>query len=431
MVAVIATSLKVSASHEDWLSDDNVDVSGAERLAEQLRQAGTSLPAESKAEGRARPKQTWTFSSSGWLFVYHFGVVRALKELRLTRDIHVIGSSGGACAASYLFLDVDVEKTVDFICDCALYARSHWLGPFKVQSYVKGALRNFLPRDAAKRLTGNMEVSVTTLPWLGNARVTEFADNAEMENAILASSCVFPAPPVYLPKMKSWALDGGYSDFQLIKGALLGRSFFSFHKMEDAVSVTPFYMSRADIKPSKYIPFWWCVLPPAPDKLRGLYKLGYRDAVMWLSQNSRIPYGVMPEHQEAAEEEKPLWWTIVQESAASARSCDSELGDLAVSLGAVLRNMGRCALWVLIACELAAQAALSALIVALSPLLRGMTTASAWNRFGAVTQTAVTPWVLLKAIPGISATLPLRRKPRLRAQLAEHSLLYRFFQFLL
>lgn len=62
-----------------------------------------------------------------------------------------------------------------------------------------------------------MEVSVTTLPWLGNARITEFADNAEMENAILASSCVFPAPPVYLPKLKTWALDGGYSDFQLIK----------------------------------------------------------------------------------------------------------------------------------------------------------------------------------------------------------------------
>ena len=66
-----------------------------------------------------------------------------------------------------------------------------------------------------------------------------------------------------------------------------------------------------------------------------------------------------------------------QESAASARSCDSELGELAVSAGAVLRSMGRCALWVLIACELAAQAALSALVVALSPLLRGISVTSA------------------------------------------------------
>ena len=64
------------------------------------------------------------------------------------RDIHVIGSSGGACAASYLFLDVDVGKTVEYICDCASYARSHWLGPLKIKQYVRGAVRNFSPPDA-------------------------------------------------------------------------------------------------------------------------------------------------------------------------------------------------------------------------------------------------------------------------------------------
>ena len=152
--------------------------------------------------------------------------------------------------------------------------------------------------------------------------------------------------------------------------------------------------------------------------------------------------------------------------------------------------MGRCALWALIVWELLAQSALSALVVALSPLLRGMSTSSAgplrpclpgfstpsppvicscemrvqasglarpalsaqpWrcalrgvfrrvsgapaagamDRFGTVTQAAWSPWVLLKAIPGISAALPLRANPKLRAQLAEHSLLYRLFQYLL
>ena len=58
---------------------------------------------------------------------------------------------------------------------------------------------------------------MTTLPWLGNARVSEYADYAEVEDTMLASSCVFPTPPVYLPRLKCWALDGGYSDFQLIK----------------------------------------------------------------------------------------------------------------------------------------------------------------------------------------------------------------------
>lgn len=61
----------------------------------------------------------------------------------------------------------------------------------------------------------------------------------------------------------------------------------------------------------------------------------------------------------------------------SARSCDHELGELAVSVGAVLRNMGRCVLWVLIACELAVQALISALLILVSPALRNMSTKSA------------------------------------------------------
>ena len=58
--------------------------------------------------------------------------------------------------------------------------------------------------------------------------------------------------------------------------------------------------------------------------------------------------------------------------------------------------------------------------------------AGALNRFGAVTNTAIQPWVLLKAIPGISAALPLRAaKPELRKKLTEYSLLYRLFQYVL
>lgn len=66
----------------------------------------------------------------------------------MCRDIHCIGSSGGACAACHLFLDVEVEKTVGYICDRARFARTQWLGPFKVREYVRGALRSFAPPDA-------------------------------------------------------------------------------------------------------------------------------------------------------------------------------------------------------------------------------------------------------------------------------------------
>lgn len=36
-------------------------------------------------EAEQEPKQVWSFSSSGWLFVYHFGAVKALKQLGLER----------------------------------------------------------------------------------------------------------------------------------------------------------------------------------------------------------------------------------------------------------------------------------------------------------------------------------------------------------
>ena len=144
------------------------------------------------------------------------------------------------------------------------------------------------------QLTGNMEVSVTMLPWLKNKRVKEFPNLETMTEAILASSCVFPMPPIWLKSLNSWGMDGAYSDFQILKvrrtqglrsrtmrqggsfsqapwktaisllqchhseewrmgtcftqGVFLGRSFFTLHRLEDAIAVSPFYMSRADIK---------------------------------------------------------------------------------------------------------------------------------------------------------------------------------------
>ena len=49
---------------------------------------------------------------------------------------------------------------------------------------------------------------------------------------------------------------GVYSDSQLVSSILMGRSFFTLH-LEDAISVCPFYSSRADIVPSRWVnPTW-------------------------------------------------------------------------------------------------------------------------------------------------------------------------------
>ena len=64
-------------------------------------------------------------------------------------------------------------------------------------------------------LDGKLEISITTVPWLRNVRVKHFDSNAQVKSAILASACIVP-PPLYLPG-HGYAIDGAFSDFQIIK----------------------------------------------------------------------------------------------------------------------------------------------------------------------------------------------------------------------
>lgn len=68
---------------------------------------------------------------------------------------------------------------------------------------------------AGPALNGNLEISVTTVPWFRNVRVKHFEDNTKVKNAILASACIVP-PPLYL-RGHGWAIDGAFSDFQILK----------------------------------------------------------------------------------------------------------------------------------------------------------------------------------------------------------------------
>ena len=63
---LLAAAAEEEDTEHSWQSDSSVDVASAQRLAERLRQSDTALPEESKAGGR-KAKQTWTFSSSGWV----------------------------------------------------------------------------------------------------------------------------------------------------------------------------------------------------------------------------------------------------------------------------------------------------------------------------------------------------------------------------
>lgn len=69
---------------------------------------------------------------------------------------------------------------------------------------------------AGTALEGNLEISVTTVvPWFRNVRVKHFPTNRQVKSAILASACIVP-PPLHLPG-HGYAIDGAFSDFQILK----------------------------------------------------------------------------------------------------------------------------------------------------------------------------------------------------------------------
>ena len=59
-----------------------------------------------------------------------------------------MGSSGGACAGSFLFLDVSTDAAIDYICECAITARSHWRNALRIHDYCKGASLRFMTPNA-------------------------------------------------------------------------------------------------------------------------------------------------------------------------------------------------------------------------------------------------------------------------------------------
>eukprot|EP00619_Florenciella_sp_RCC1007_P013278 CAMPEP_0205913934 /NCGR_PEP_ID=MMETSP1325-20131115/6893_1 /ASSEMBLY_ACC=CAM_ASM_000708 /TAXON_ID=236786 /ORGANISM="Florenciella sp., Strain RCC1007" /LENGTH=133 /DNA_ID=CAMNT_0053280901 /DNA_START=26 /DNA_END=423 /DNA_ORIENTATION=- len=76
--------------------------------------------------------------------------------------------------------------------------------------------------------------------------------------------------------------DGGLTDFQ----PQLKRSGTA---PAHTITISPFYCSSADIRPSRYIPLWWALYPPRREDFAWIYHLGYDDARSYLARNHFAP----------------------------------------------------------------------------------------------------------------------------------------------
>lgn len=251
----------------------------------------------------------FALGASGWLFAYHLGVVQRLRELRLNREATCVGSSGGALAGAFLFIDdVWPLEVCEFLAECAEDSRASGLrGVFKIGEYVNQAIARFAAGDAHELLSGRFTASVTELrsplrgrgawPFLRNRRVGAegFASREALRETMLASTNALPMAglPRFHSVLGCFATDGMFSELQLIKGWARDGTFCLTHQdvCRRTVTISAWYWSRADIRPSTFLPIFWAWLAPPPDALRACFDLGYADAQAWVERAAEAADG--------------------------------------------------------------------------------------------------------------------------------------------
>jgi hypothetical protein len=228
-------------------------------------------------ESSIPPWKGVSFSCGGWLQFYLFGVARAMQVRGLDKNVKVSGCSAGALAAAGLALGGDFDKAVEQCkIDCVPSARGSFYGMFEIPRYIVDSCKigNFLHRWNTVE-AGELQVAVTGLPFLTQRRIQEFTSEEDLTKCLLASCAIFPlAQLVYY--RGCWNIDGGITDFVPdVQGV----------DAKDTISVSPFHISYCDIKPSRYIPFWWAIVPPnSPDTIDWIYALGYEDGIRYIDK---------------------------------------------------------------------------------------------------------------------------------------------------
>ncbi len=215
---------------------------------------------------------SFSFACGGWLQFYMFGVAKCLKDHGLHANAKFSGCSAGALTALGLCVGPSsFDKAVEYCkAVCIPRCRGTLLGPFLLHKYVRGCLDYSGCLDEHwTDAQGRLSVAVTGLPDFRSIRVEKFESKEDLIAALMASAAAFPlSPPVQ--RQGKWLIDGGISDFQPILEA-------------KTVTVNPFYFSQADIRPSRYVPAWWSLLPPSHSgTVDWLYDLGFCDTLRWM-----------------------------------------------------------------------------------------------------------------------------------------------------
>jgi len=228
------------------------------------------------------PWESMSFACGGWLQFYMYGVGKALQEAKLDHGVTYLGCSAGALSAVGLVLGGDFDHAINYCNETVLpSAYNRFTGLFRLSEYVTSCMELYLIEnfDTTPIPKGRLQIAVTRLPFFRAEKIVVHESKEELMKSILASCAAFPFTPIVYKK-GNWYIDGGLSDFQPIED-------------DDTITVSPFYFSDCDIKPSRYVPIWWSFFPPK-DKgtVEWLYKLGWEDCMAYIRSRG-IPINEM------------------------------------------------------------------------------------------------------------------------------------------
>ena len=231
-----------------------------------------------------QPFKSVSFSCGGWLQFYLFGVARAFQAMGIHKDVQWAGCSAGALAAAGIALDGDFDAAIDFCKRKCLPRTNSVSGLFTLDEYVGTCIDLLLIQAGKYRQLepGELQVAVTKFPYLSTVRVTEHLSAEDLKETLLCSAAAYPAAPIFNHKRFGLCIDGGLSDFQPVIDA-------------DTITVSPFYFSDCDIRPSRYVPPWWAFIPPRDgETVDWIYNLGFEDGMAWIEGRKvgRSPHAI-------------------------------------------------------------------------------------------------------------------------------------------
>eukprot|EP00948_MAST-09A_sp_MAST-9A-sp1_P003332 g3332.t1 len=222
------------------------------------------------------PPQSFSFAAAGWLKIYYWGVAKCLQVHNLaTKNVRFTGSSAGALAATGLVLGTDFDQVKEMALKCVDDCHGNVMPAFQLRQYLTKVMSAILKEGDHLKVKDRVAIVVTALNiWGSNRReFREFKTLEELKQVLIASCCLTPIAGFPIKINDEWVMDGGIADFQPIFD-------------DQTITVSPFYLSTADIKPSRYVPLWWAVYPPKREDFEWVFDLGYSDTVDWLERNN-------------------------------------------------------------------------------------------------------------------------------------------------